>query len=305
MEKLKIVFLGTSQAIPTEHRNHTSILVSYKGENILVDCGEGTQRQIRKAHINPCRITKLLITHWHGDHVLGIPGLLQTLASNNYSEELNVFGPKGTEKFMKEILGIFIPINRIKINVKEINGRFFENEDFILESLPLDHTVNVNGYSFIEKDKMKIEKDKLEKILRNLSINKKDFEKIRDLKKGKNIEFGKSTLKAKELTFLEKGRKICFIFDTYYCKNAIKLAKDANFAIIESTYSEKEKDLANEYKHLTASLAAKIAKEAKAKELILTHISQRYEFHSNILLQEAKKIFPKTKIAEDLMNVEM
>lgn len=305
MENIKIVFLGTSQAIPTEKRNHTSIFISYKSENILVDCGEGTQRQIRKAHINPCKITKLLITHWHGDHVLGIPGLLQTLASNNYSKELKVYGPIGTERYMKEILKIFVPTHKIKIKVREVKGRFYENNEFILEAARLYHTVPVNGYSFIEKDKVKIKKDKLEKILRKLNVNKKDYEKISELKKSKNITLGNFKLKARELTYLEKGRKISFILDTYYCNNAIKLAKNSDLAIIESTYTKKENELAKKYKHLTASLAAKITKESRAKELILTHISQRYEFQNKALLKEARKIFPKTKIAEDFMKVEM
>jgi len=93
-EKITITFLGTSQAIPTARRNHTAILLQYKAENLLIDCGEGTQRQFRKARLNPCKITKLLITHWHGDHILGIPGLLQTLLLNQYNKTLEIYGPR-------------------------------------------------------------------------------------------------------------------------------------------------------------------------------------------------------------------
>ena len=96
---MDLTFLGTSQAIPTKSRNHTAMLLRYEDEMILVDCGEGTQRQFRKAEINPCKLTKLLITHWHGDHILGIPGLLQTLALNNYNKTLDVYGPSGTKRF--------------------------------------------------------------------------------------------------------------------------------------------------------------------------------------------------------------
>ena len=116
--KIPITFLGTSQAIPTAKRNHTSILLSYNSENILIDCGEGTQRQFRKAKINPCKLTKLLITHWHGDHILGIPGLLQTLALNNYNRTLEIYGPKGTKKFMNLMQQIFFKVGKIKIIVK-------------------------------------------------------------------------------------------------------------------------------------------------------------------------------------------
>src|SRR4030067_2460046 len=102
--KIPITFLGTSQSIPTEKRNHTAVLLKYKDENILVDCGEGTQRQFRKAHLNPCKVTRILITHGHGDHVLGLPGLLSTLSLSGYQKTLCIYGPKGTKEFVKEML---------------------------------------------------------------------------------------------------------------------------------------------------------------------------------------------------------
>src|SRR3989344_5903298 len=107
MEKIKITFLGTGNAVPTEKRNHTAILLNYKSENILIDCGEGTQRQFKYAKLSPNKITKLLITHWHGDHVLGIPGLFQTLAMNDYQKTLEVYGPQKTEYFMSALNQLF------------------------------------------------------------------------------------------------------------------------------------------------------------------------------------------------------
>ncbi len=305
MEKIKITFLGTSQAVPTETRNHTAILLTYKGDNILVDCGEGTQRQFRKAKINPCKISKLLITHWHGDHVLGIPGLFQTLILNNYSRKLEIYGPRGTDKFIKEITKIFIPVNKLNIKIREVKSKFFENEDYYLDAVALYHTVPVNGYAFVEKDKLKIRKDKISKILKKIKFKEEDLEKIGGLKKGNNVKIRDNVLKSKDLTFVEKGRKISFIFDTGYCKNAIKLAANSEIAILESTYSKEEESLAKEYRHLTSALAADIAKKAKVKNLILTHISQRHQYKEKKLLKEAKKIFSKTIIAEDLMKIEL
>jgi len=124
--KISVTFLGTSQAIPTATRNHTAILMHYKEENILVDCGEGTQRQFRKLKLNPCKITRILITHWHGDHVLGLPGLFQTLELNNYSKTLHIYGPKGTKKYIKEINNLFIHSGKLKIKVHEVYGKFLE-----------------------------------------------------------------------------------------------------------------------------------------------------------------------------------
>ncbi len=299
--KIPIIFLGTSQAIPTAERNHISILLSYKNENILIDCGEGTQRQFRKAKISPGKITKILITHWHGDHILGLPGLFQTLTLSNYKKTLEIYGPKGTKRFIKEILDIFVPRQKIKIKVKEIKGKFLKTPYFEITALPLKHGVPCYGYSFQEKDRLRINKAKL----RKLKINTKDKVRLKKLSQGKNIKINGKIIKAKYLTYKQKGKKISFILDTKICPNAKKLAKNSDLAIIEATYSKNQEALASKYKHLTAEQAAQIAKQAKAKKLILTHISQRFEHKENILKKQAKKIFPNTKISWDLMRVEV
>jgi len=300
--KIPITFLGTAQAIPTITRNHTSIFLKYKDENILIDCGEGTQRQLRKAKINPCKITKILITHWHGDHVLGLPGLFQSLALNNYNKTLKIYGPKGTKKYIKEITSIFIPVLKFKTEVYEVKGKFLNTNDFEISTLPLKHgNVPTNGYQFIEKGKLRIDKQKLKK----LKLSPEDKSKLAQLTKSKDIKINNKTIKSKNITYLQPQRKISFIFDTKICPNANKLAKDANLAIIESTYSHKEKELAKQYGHLTATQAAQIAKQSKVKKLALTHISQRYEFHEKILLTQAKKIFKDTVIAKDFMTLEV
>ncbi len=295
--KIPIIFLGTSQAIPTATRNHISILLIYKNENILIDCGEGTQRQFRKIKINPCKITKLLITHWHGDHVLGIPGLMQTLALNHYKKTLEIYGPRGTKKFVKELSKVFIPRGKINIKVKEGTGKLIETPDFILTAVPLQHGAPCNAYIFQEKNKTRIDKNKI------LKLKIKNPELIKQILKGKSIKIKGKIIKTKELTYMQKGKKISFILDTKYLK--LPQTKYSDLAVIESTYSSKEKDLASRYKHLTAEQAAKISKENKIKKLILTHISQRYEHKENILLNEAKKIFKNTSISNDLMKVEV
>ncbi|MFA5856912.1 MAG: ribonuclease Z [Candidatus Pacearchaeota archaeon] len=299
---IHITFLGTSSAVPTETRNHSSILINYQEENILIDCGEGTQRQLRIKKLNPGKITRILITHLHGDHIYGLPGLFQTLSINNYKKVLYIYGPKGTKKLIENIFNIFIHGERIKVEVKEVNGKFFENEDFILQSYPLEHDTPCNGYIFLEKNKLRINKDKLKK------LNLPNSPEIKKLIEGKNIKIDKKLIKYKELTFKEKGRKISFIFDTRLCPNMKKLAKDSNLSIIESTFledSSKGAALAKEYGHLTAKQAATIAKKENVKELILTHLSQRYEHKEKVILDEAKKVFNNTKLAHDLMTVKI
>lgn len=296
---IEIVFLGTAQAIPTEKRNHTAVLLRYKNENILIDCGEGTQRQFRKAKINPCKLTRILITHWHGDHILGLPGLLQTLALNNYNRTLHIYIPRGTSRYVDLIFRMFVFVGKIKFEIHECeSGKILETPDFFIEAEKMSHGTPTLAYSFIEKEKIRIKKEKLKKYKIQGKI-------ISELQKGKDIIWNGKKIKAKDITYLQKEKRITFIFDTKICENIDKLVKNSDLIISESTYSKKEEDLALKYKHLTSEQIAKTAKKSKAKQLILTHISQRYENNENRILKEAKKIFPKTQIAEDLMMIKI
>jgi len=297
--KIPIIFLGTSQAIPTADRNHTSIFFNYKNENILVDCGEGTQRQFRKARINPCSITRLLITHWHGDHILGIPGLLQTLALNGYNKKLEIYGPKGTKLYMEKILGMFVFEGKIQYEIHEVySGKIFENNDFFIETLPMTHGAFCQAYSFVEKDKLRINKSKLQKLKIKGRI-------IGELAKGKDVIFNGRKIKASSLVYKEQGKKITFILDTGINPNTEKIAEESDLLITESTYTKLDEKQAEDYKHLTAHDAGEIAKKSKSKRLILTHISQRYDKKEYLILQEAKKVFKNTEIAEDLKKIEV
>ena len=162
-EKIKITFLGTSDSVPSATRNHPAVWLNYGGENILFDCGEGTQRQIRKAKLNPCKINRILITHWHADHVLGIPGLLKTLALSGYKKQLNIYGPRGIKIQMNSLLKLFGFREDYKIKVEEVEGKFFETEDFYLQAEKMDHRIPCNAYAFVKKGKLRIDKKKLAK----------------------------------------------------------------------------------------------------------------------------------------------
>ncbi|MBU3924208.1 MAG: MBL fold metallo-hydrolase, partial [Nanoarchaeota archaeon] len=162
---MKITFLGTGSAIPTARRSHPAIYLQYRDENILVDCGEGTQRQFRKAGLNPCKITKILITHWHGDHVLGLPGLLQTMMLNGYNRKLEIYGPKGTNEKVRQFFDLVGRVESLDIFVKEIiGGVIFENKDFLIDSVEADHDCASNAYSFVVKEKNRIDREKLAKL---------------------------------------------------------------------------------------------------------------------------------------------
>ncbi len=298
METINLTFLGTGDAIPTKSRNHTAILVNLLNECILVDCGEGTQRQLKIAGLSMSKITKILITHWHGDHILGLPGLLQTLAMNNYSNTLEIYGPKGT-KYNLEIIKKLIKEFNIKLKIMEVSGKFIDNKKYSIEAQAMVHGTPTNAYSIKLKDKIRFNKSKLKKLkVPNSPLLKK-------LQDGKDIVINGKKIKANSVTYKEKGKKLTFIFDTRFNNNAINLAKDSDFLITESTFLSADEKKAHEYLHLTAKEAATIAKKSNSKKLILTHISQRYERNLSVIEKEAKTIFKNTIIARDFDSIEI
>ena len=292
-KNIKITFLGTGAQIPTKKRSHTAILLNYNEENILIDCGEGTQRQFRIAGLNPCKITRILITHKHGDHVFGLPGLISTLEHSGYNKTLYIYGPYGIKKVLENFLGLNYSKKNFKIVIKEVSGKFFESDDFYLSSGDMKHGVNTNAYSFVLKDKLRLDKKKLEK--RRLPSGPM----LKKLKEGKDITYEGKKYRAKDLTYLEKGKKISFVLDTLVNKNIVPFVKDSDLLIIESSFGDDLGDLAKEHMHLTSGQAGEIAKKAKVGGLVLTHISQRYETNLKGLISDAKKNFKNVKIAND------
>jgi len=296
---IKVVFLGTSDQIPSAKRNHSSILLSYDGENILVDCGEGTQRQFRKAKLNPCKVTRLLITHWHGDHIFGIPGLLSTLALSGYRKTLFIYGPKGTKSFIRDLLRVFGFKRKYKIKVEDVEGKFFETKDFYLEAKKMSHGIPCNAYSFVKKGLIRINKMKLKK------SKLPHGPLLQKLKKGKNISYKGKKYLAKNLTFSEEDKKVSFILDTLNNKKIVSFVKNSNLLICEASFSSELKEKAKKHKHLTSKQAGDIAKKSKSKKLILTHLSQRYEKNMKKILNEAKKIFKNSSLVKDLDVLEI
>ena len=298
MIKMEITFLGTSSMIPTKHRNQQAIFLKYGKEGILIDCGEGTQRQFKMAGLKLTKLTKILITHWHGDHVFGLPGILQSLKPDQYTKTLEIYGPRGIKKQIKLLLKTF-PISKlIKLKITEIKkGTFFENKEFVLSCMPLKHSVKTFAYSFKEKEKRKIK-------IPNLSKLNIPGPLIGNLQKGKTIKWKNKTYSPTKFTKSVPGKKITIIADTLLIKNCYQIAKNADILICESTYLNKLKHKAKKNLHMTAKQAATIAKKAKTKKLILTHFSKRYNSTKEIK-KEAQKIFKNTLCANDLMKIKL
>jgi len=301
-ERIELTFLGTGSAIPTSRRNHPAMLLKYKGENILVDCGEGTQRQFRKAGINPCKITKILISHWHGDHVFGLPGILNTLRLNGYNRKLEIYGPEGSKEWVRKYLDL---VGRrgtdLDLKVVEVSsGVIINDEDFFVECEEMDHDCPAVGYSFVVKEKMRLDKDKLVK----LKIPNSPL--LAELAKGKVVEIGGKKVDGKKLLYKEEARKVSFVMDTRMNENAVNLAKGADLLVCEATFSKEESsELLGERAHLSSVEAAGIAKKAGVKSLALVHLSQRYEGIPKIILGEAREVFEDVIVPEDLESVEL
>ena len=219
--------------VPTKKRNHSATLLLYKDEGILVDCGEGTQRQLKFARIKPSRITKILITHWHGDHVFGLPGLLQTLGSEEYSGTLKIYGPPGSNQIFNNVMKAFMLETRVDYEIQEVSsGVFFENAEFSLKALPLYHGIPCVGYRFQEKDTRRILMAKVK------ALGVPEGPLLGKIQKGQSIIHDGKRIKPEQISRLQKGKAVSFIFDTKLTKNCIALAQDCDLLISESTFAE-------------------------------------------------------------------
>lgn len=298
--QIKLTFLGTSDQIPSKSRNHTAILLTYNDENILFDCGEGTQRQFRKADLNPCKLTRILISHWHGDHVLGIPGLLQTLASSGYGKTLEIYGPRGIKLKLEKTFELFGSKKEFNVEIHEINeGVFVDEEEFFISATKTFHGLPGLAYSFVKKGLVRIDKDKMKK------MKVPQGKHLQDLKEMKDITVDGKKYKWRELTYKEEDKKVTVILDTLHDKSLEKFSENSDILVCESSFDDELKEKAKEHLHLTCVQAAEIAKKSHSKKLVLTHISQRYEYDHKTILEQTKKVFKESVVVKDLDSMEI
>ena len=266
----ELTFLGTGCMVPTKDRNVIGMFLSYKNKGILMDCGEGTQRQMNIAGINRNKVNYVLISHWHGDHVSGLIGLIQTLGNQNIQNgerlTLHVFGPKETEERMEHMLKTCIFENKIILEIHELLPKreeiltILDTEDFYIQATRLDHSVPCLGYSFIEKDTRRIDMNKLGKFgLTNGPL-------IGKLQSGETVRFNNQDIKPDDVSELRTGLKITFILDTGLCDTAIKLSQDSDLLVCEATFASDLGDKAEVSKHMTAKDAALLANNANVKK---------------------------------------
>ncbi len=299
---LRVIFLGTAGSIPTPKRNLPAIAILRGRELLLFDCGEGTQRQMIQARIGFRKETKIFVTHMHGDHVLGLPGLFQTMSLLDRERKLEIYGPPGIEAFVEAIKQtIGPPLFPVEIFEIEEAGVVYEEKEYEVHAVWADHSIPSLAYSFIERPRPgKFHPKKAE------SLGVPEGPLWSRLQNGYAVELSNGrVVKPEEVVGPPRsGRKIVYTGDTSPSEDIVNLAANADLLIHEATFDDDLQERAREDGHSTPSQAATVAKKAKVKRLVLTHVSARYE-GSNILLEQAMKIFPHVQIAEDFMKVDI
>ncbi len=283
---------------PTKDRNPSAVFLDYKGEGLLFDCGEGTQRQFFRASMKVTAVTRIFISHWHGDHVLGLAGLLSTLGTSDYDGEVHVYGPSGTT----ERLGLWMRAiafdHGVNMKVHEVTkgGVILDTDDFFVEAYSLKHRIACLGFAFQEKDRRRMNVT----ALKTAGVPQGPlWGKLQD---GQAVQVKGKTIMPDSVTTIVKGKRVAYITDTLPHENCYKLAKDADVLICEAPHSSDIQDKAEEYMHLTAEQAGKIASESGVKKLVLQHFSSRYP-DTKELEADAKKVFANVVCASDFLGM--
>jgi ribonuclease Z len=294
----EILFLGTSASAPSAKRGLSGQIVSHNEYRFLIDCGEGTQRQILQSGAGFKRLTRVLITHGHLDHILGLGGLLSTFLRWEAIEELEIFGGRSTLDRVHTLLyDVVLRGNQppMPLKMQEIKpGTFFEADDFTVTAFPVTHRgPDCLGYVFEEKARRPF----LANVADQLGV---PFgPERRELVAGNAVTLGDGRRIEPEQVLgpLEKGSKLVVVGDAGRTDDLVEVCRDADGLVIESTYLDEEADMARQFSHLTARMGAELARKAGVKKLILTHISRRYR--EKDVIAEAQSIFSNTVVARD------
>ncbi|NEW06470.1 ribonuclease Z [Paenibacillus sp. SYP-B3998] len=305
---MELYFLGTGAGMPSKQRNVTAIalnLLDERGFYWLFDCGEGTQQQILHSSVKLGRTEKLFITHLHGDHVYGLPGLLTSRSYLGGDTPLTVYGPVGLKSFIDTALAVSGAHLTYTLQIVEITeeGLIFEDETFRVETARLEHRIECFGYRIVEKDqpgKLLMEK------LKGLGVPAGPI--YGQLKQGLSVQLedGRTLHGSDYLGAPIPGRIVVILGDTRYCHGAKHLAQGADVLVHEATFAMDKQELAYSFDHATSVDAARTAEEAGADALILTHISSRYQGEdTDLLLQEARNLHENTFVAKDFWSFEV
>lgn len=290
-----LIILGCSSQQPTRFRSHGAYLLRWNGEGLLFDPGEGTQRQFIFANVAPTVVTRIFISHFHGDHCLGLGSVLMRLNLDKVTHPIHCYYPASGKKYFDRLRYCAIYHEMIHVVEHPVSKEGIVEDDgnFRIEAVFLKHGVENIGWRITEPDTRKFEDEKLVAYGIRGPL-------VKELTQKGTITIGDKTITLDQVSWIRPGDSFAVVIDTLPCRSAVEIAKNATLLLCESTYLEEHKELAMMHNHLTARQAATIAKEANAKQLILTHFSARYQ-NVRAFEQEARTVFPNTRAADDFL----
>jgi len=297
MPARELVVLGSASQTPTRHRNHNGYLLRWDGTSVLFDPGEGTQRQMLLADVSPYAIRTICVTHFHGDHCLGLPGILQRLSLDQVPHPVDVCFPADGQEFFDRLRHASAYQDHLDLRLHPVrsDGPVTRSGDVGIEAIRLDHDPTTFGWRIVEPDGVRLLPDALaERGLSGPVVGQL-------LDKGQ-IDHAGRTITLDEVSVSRPGQRMAFVMDTGICDAAVELAAGADLLVCEATFASADVDLARRYRHLTAADAGRIARDAGARRLVLTHFSQRYR-DVRPLVEEAAAFVDDVVAAEDLARI--
>ncbi|MFE7800469.1 ribonuclease Z [Nocardia sp. NPDC057440] len=299
MSPRELVVLGTASQVPTKQRNHNGYLLRWGQEGLLFDPGEGTQRQMTYAGVSVTDITRIAVTHFHGDHCLGLPGVIQRINLDRVPHPVDVYYPASGEQYLDRLENATAFHRTVELRKHPITGPGSldaSGAPFTMAAVPLSHPVEAFGYRITEPDGVRMLPDRLHAIgLRGPVVGQ--------LQREGSIEWGGRTVTLAEVSAPRRGQSFAFVMDTRLCAGVHELAAEVDMLVIEATFLDADAGLAEEYGHLTAGQAARAAAAAGARTLVLTHFSQRYRDLDAHFAEAAQHFTGPIVVAEDLARI--
>ncbi|WP_054816195.1 ribonuclease Z [Nocardia arizonensis] len=299
MSQRELIVLGTASQVPTKLRNHNGYLLRWDREGVLFDPGEGTQRQMAYAGVSATDITRVALTHFHGDHCLGLPGIVQRINLDRVPHPVDVYYPASGEVYFQRLCNATVYNRTVELRTHPIAASGpveATGAPFTLTAVPLSHPVEAFGYRIAEPDGHRIVPERL----RALGLRGPAVGELQSV--GTVVHQGR-TITLDEVTEPRPGQRMAFVMDTRLCDGVHELASGVDLLVIEATFLDAESELAAEYGHLTAGQAARVAAEAGARTLVLTHFSQRYRTLDGHRAEAARHYDGDLVIAEDLTRI--
>lgn len=294
----ELVVLGTASQAPTRQRNHNGYLLRWDGAGVLFDPGEGTQRQMTLAGVPASTIHRICITHLHGDHCLGLPGVVQRLSLDGVPHQVELCFPATGQPYIERLIAasVFVPRSDLRLRPVTRSAVVDPGPPFELRAVRLHHQPDTFGWRIEEPPGVTL----VPELLQAAGIEGSDIGRLQ--RQGSAVGAGGRLVGIDEVSVRRPGQAVAFVMDTSLCDGAFELAQGVDLLICEATFATAETDLAARYHHLTAAQAGRIAAESGVGQLVITHFSQRYPDVA-ILLDQARAVFPSTVAAHDLMRI--